>query len=78
MIFIVNHENRVHFEQELEEMHRQRKKIFIERLGWTLAVSGDLEIDEYDGEETLYLLSLQSAGGPSSLPHGFYPPLAHA
>ena len=37
----------------------QRKAVFVDRLGWDLAVTGDLEIDTYGGLETLYLLSME-------------------
>lgn len=56
MIHIVNAENRHLFERDLLEMHRHRRAVFVDRLGWRLRVVGDLEIDQYDREDTIYLL----------------------
>lgn len=57
MIFVVNAENRRLFESDLAEMHRQRKIVFVDRLGWKLPVVTDMEIDRYDCKDTLYLLA---------------------
>src|SRR3979490_2654709 len=42
----------------LHQMHRIRKPVFKDRLGWDVAVSGELEVDEYDALEPSYLLSI--------------------
>lgn len=57
MIFIINAENRVLFEADLIEMHRQRKAVFVDGAGWNVPVTGDLEIDSYDREDTTYLIA---------------------
>ena len=44
------------FPNELAEMHRLRYRIFKERLGWDVQVSGDMEIDEFDACKPAYLL----------------------
>ena len=44
------------------QMHRLRKEVFHDRLGWSVAVSGDLEIDEYDALGPIYVIS-ETAGG---------------
>jgi acyl homoserine lactone synthase len=41
---------------ELAEMHRLRYRVFKERLGWDVEVSGDMEIDEFDACRPAYLL----------------------
>jgi acyl-homoserine lactone synthase len=56
MVFIVNAENRHLFEHDLLEMHAQRRRVFVERLGWPLPSSGALESDQYDGDDVIYLL----------------------
>ena len=56
MIFVVNGENRQLFETDLILMHRQRKALFVDELGWRIPVVADLEIDRYDGADTMYLL----------------------
>jgi len=64
MIFIANAENRWQFEDDLTEMHRQRKMVFVDSAGWKLNVVSDLEIDGYDRQETIYLLAKDVAAGP--------------
>jgi len=48
------------FISELADMHRIRYRVFRERLGWDVQVSGDMEIDEFDALHPAYLL--QKAG----------------
>ncbi len=48
----------------LEGMHRDRKTVFVDRLGWQVpVVDGDLEIDQFDGEDAVYLIAVDEAGG---------------
>jgi acyl-homoserine lactone synthase len=56
MIFVVNGHNRQLFEADLLDMHRQRKALFVDDLGWKIPVVDDLEIDRFDGDDTIYLL----------------------
>jgi N-acyl-L-homoserine lactone synthetase len=56
MVFIVNAENRVLFERDLHEMHLQRRRVFVEGLGWPLPLQRGAEFDQYDGDDVLYLL----------------------
>jgi acyl homoserine lactone synthase len=43
-------------------MHRIRKAVFKDRLGWDVNVSGGLEVDEYDALGPSYLLSIDRYG----------------
>lgn len=63
MILIINAENRSLFESELIEMHRQRKAVFVDKYGWNVPVSGDLEVDGYDDESTTYLIAKPASSG---------------
>ncbi len=56
MVFIVNAENRHWFERDLLEMYQQRRRVFVEGLGWPLPLDGAMELDQYDGEDVIYLL----------------------
>jgi len=47
---------------ELSEMHRLRYRIFKERLGWDVEVSGDMEIDAFDACQPVYLLQNDGDG----------------
>lgn len=63
MIYIVSEENRRRFHHLLTEMHRQRKKVFIDKLNWRLEENAGLEIDAYDRADAIYLIE---AGTPTS------------
>ena len=56
MVFLVNAENRRWFEQDLLEMYQQRRRVFVEGLGWPLPLAGAMELDQYDGNDVIYLL----------------------
>lgn len=62
MIHIVTSENRAEFRRELCEMHRQRKRVFVDELKWPLACEEGLEIDEFDTAEAVYLLYFTDGG----------------
>ena len=63
MVFIANAENRCLFGPDLEEMHRQRKVVFVDRAGWPIPVLADRETDAYDRADTLYLLAKDRPDG---------------
>src|SRR5581483_7709260 len=48
---------------DIAEMHRLRYRIFKERLGWDVQVSGDKEIDEFDACRPVYLLQRTEDSG---------------
>ena len=50
------------FVHELSEMHRLRYRVFKERLGWDVEVSGDMEIDVFDACRPAYLLQTDDDG----------------
>jgi acyl-homoserine lactone synthase len=56
MVFIVNAENRHSFAHDLLEMHLQRRRVFVDALGWPLPFSGTVESDQYDADDVIYLL----------------------
>jgi Autoinducer synthase len=47
---------------ELAEMHRLRYRVFKQRLGWDVEVSGDMEFDEFDACLPAYLLQTDDQG----------------
>ncbi len=55
MIHIITQDNRHLFHDLIVEMHRQRKRLFIDELGWTLDAREGLEIDAFDGDDAFYL-----------------------
>ncbi len=53
---------RLQFSKHLIEMHHDRKRVFVDQLGWQLPSAGSwLEVDEFDNEYTVYLIV--NAGG---------------
>src|SRR6266542_4457256 len=50
------------FIDDLAEMHRLRYRIFKERLGWDVQASGDMEVDEFDACQPVYLLQRNDDG----------------
>jgi N-acyl-L-homoserine lactone synthetase len=62
MIRIVTKDNAERHISNLYEMHRIRKTVFKDRLGWDVTVSGELEFDEYDALGPSYLLSIDRYG----------------
>jgi N-acyl-L-homoserine lactone synthetase len=64
MIFIVDATNRLRFATDLLQMHRHRKAVFVDGLGWNIPVIDHFEIDRYDRDDTIYLLAKHDANGP--------------
>lgn len=62
MIRIVTKDDTECHVSNLCEMHRLRKTVFNDRLGWDVSVSGEFEIDEYDALGPRYLLSIDRYG----------------
>lgn len=56
MIQLITPDRYGEFIDELTAMHRLRFRIFKERLGWDVQVSGDMEVDEFDACQPAYLL----------------------
>ena len=78
-IKLIDADSRLHFSKHLIEMHHDRKRVFVDQLGWQLPTAGSwLEVDEFDNEFTAYLIAC-SAGDdrhlasvrllPTSRPH---------
>jgi acyl-homoserine lactone synthase len=78
MIDLVLPEARLRFAVPLMQMHRDRKQVFVDRLGWQLPNGGSwLEVDSFDNEYAVYLLARSQDGAhegsvrllPSTRPH---------
>src|SRR4051794_25504732 len=58
MIDLVLPEARFRFAGALMEMHRDRKQVFVDQLGWSLPALGSwLEVDQFDDDFAVYLLA---------------------
>ncbi len=61
---IIGRHNRDVFKPQLREMHAARKQVFVDQLKWELAVTDGLyEIDEYDLDDTIYLIVADAQTG---------------
>jgi acyl-homoserine lactone synthase len=79
MIDLILPEARLGFAQPLMQMHHDRKRVFVDHLGWTLPTRGSwLEVDEFDNDYAVYLLARSARDGshqgslrllPSTRPH---------
>lgn len=56
MVLLVTSRNRSAYAAEIEAMHRDRKRVFIDQLKWDLPPAGDLEIDAFDNDYAEYLV----------------------
>lgn len=59
---LVTSENQDDYQAELREMHAQRKRVFVDQLGWSLDCQGELEADAFDSPSALYLLHFGRGG----------------
>ena len=58
MIITINGVDRNKYPELMHKMHRLRKQVFSDRLGWDVKVVGDEEADEFDDLNPLYLLAM--------------------
>ena len=60
-MYVITLNNRRQFGQHLgllAEMYRLRRRVFKDRLDWSVSVSGDLELDVYDTLNPTYLIAM--------------------
>lgn len=79
MAIMISETNRNAFSGAMEAMFRDRKRVFVDALEWDLkVVDGEMEIDQFDGDDALYLISLEPLTGqhlasvrllPTTKPH---------
>ena len=62
MIRIINGTRRNQFPADIDAMHRLRKRVFHDLLGWDVKVRETWEIDDYDRANPLYVLSYGDEG----------------
>lgn len=63
MIIVIESVDRNRHPVLIEEMFRMRAAVFAERLDWDVTVTEGLEIDRFDREDPLYLLSVDEISG---------------
>ena len=64
MIDMISPDNRWRFAAPLMQMHRDRKLVFVDGLGWRLSAPGSwLEVDAYDNDHAVYLMARDEESG---------------
>ncbi|MEM7525782.1 MAG: acyl-homoserine-lactone synthase [Pseudomonadota bacterium] len=63
MFVYITPTNRGAFVDALAEMHRLRKRVFHDRLGWDVQLVGDQEVDIFDAMGAHYLVAMDDATG---------------
>lgn len=58
MIRLIHGHERARYPREIDAMHRLRRHVFHERMGWDVSLIRDWEIDGFDAFDPLYLLSV--------------------
>lgn len=78
MIHLVNYENKDQYSDVLEQMFKDRKKVFVDKLDWDLTPIEEQERDEFDTKDTIYLIVMDDETGvvksslrlnPTTQPH---------
>lgn len=62
MIKLIHGNETSKFPAMMDAMRRLRKQVFHEWLRWEVSIKGDREFDQFDEEDPLYILSLDSEG----------------
>lgn len=62
MLHLISHSNRSLYEQEIDALHRARKAVFVDELGWRLSVRDGMEFDEYDDDRAMHIVGFDTDG----------------
>jgi len=63
MIVCINGTDRDQHQDLVQEMYRQRARVFSERMKWDVVVRDGMEYDNFDEENPLYLISVDEVTG---------------
>lgn len=63
MILLVNGSEREKHRALVNDMYRQRARVFKDRLGWDVEVRDGMEVDRFDDENPLYVISVDDVTG---------------
>jgi len=57
VLHVVTAKNRSRYDRLRDSMHRDRKSVFVDRLGWALEIAdGEREIDQFDTPDAVYVI----------------------
>jgi acyl-homoserine lactone synthase len=63
MVLLVTQKNRAEHAAILENMHRERKCVFVDQLKWDVPCEGDIERDQFDDAAAEYLIIADASTG---------------
>lgn len=58
MALVIRPHHRGAFAPIVEDMHRLRRRVFVDRLGWALQTPDGLEVDQFDQSRCIYLVAV--------------------
>ena len=62
MVAVVTANNRFKYQELVDAMHADRKRIFVDTLKWEIpVVAGKYEIDQFDNDDAVYLIALDQS-----------------
>ena len=62
MIKFITARNRSQYRALIDQMHQDRKRVFVDWLKWDIPVVGDKEIDQYDTDDAIYIIDVDAEG----------------
>ena len=62
MIYVIDSLNCSQYQPLLDDMHRLRKRVFSDRLGWDVVVTDGMEIDLFDQLDPAHIVSVDDEG----------------
>lgn len=62
LLHLITHRNRSLYERDVDALHRARKTVFVDELGWRLRVRDGMEFDEYDDERAMHIVGFDADG----------------
>lgn len=62
MIHLISETNLHLYRDAVQDLHRARKRVFIDELGWKLPARGDMEFDEYDDSRARNIVGFSAEG----------------
>ena len=65
MIKFITAKNKSQYRALIDQMHQDRKRVFVDWLKWDIPVVGDKEIDQYDTDD-----AINAAGGKDTIDGG--------
>ncbi len=68
MLHVITARNRHSYVREIDSMHRDRKRVFVDRLKWDLRVfDGEREVDQFDTDDAVYIMEADNRHHLASL-----------